>query len=65
MSLECTRLCTGKQHVSFLKLPRMNPNSSRQYEGAERAEVYAKYRPKTPQVVIDKIIAYLKDEVTH
>ena len=36
---------------------------SNQFQGADRADIYAKYRPKTPQQLVDKIIAYLKEKV--
>lgn len=33
------------------------------YEGANRAATYIRFRPKTPQQVIDRIIGYLKEKV--
>ena len=33
------------------------------YEGADRAATYIRFRPKTPQQVIDRIIGYLKEKV--
>lgn len=36
--------------------------SKRYFEGTEHAELYAKYRPRSPQQVIDRIINYLKEK---
>jgi len=38
--------------------------SKRYFEGTEHAELYAKYRPRSPQQVVDRIINYLKEKVS-
>ena len=41
----------------------MQFHASVQYEGADLADFYAKFRPKVPQQVTDRIICYLKENV--
>lgn len=38
--------------------------SKRYFERTEHAELYAKYRPRSPQQVVDRIIKYLKEKVS-
>ena len=37
--------------------------SKRYFEGTEHAALYAQFRPRSPQQVVDRIINYLKEKV--
>ncbi len=42
---------------------RMNDNPSAQFLGKDHADLYALYRPKSPQIIVDRIISYLREKV--
>ncbi len=49
--------------VAVYSFSRMNGDPSAQFVGKDRADLYALYRPKSPQIIVDRIICYVKEKV--
>jgi len=50
------------QSISTLT-QKMNRDPSAQFLGKDHAGLYALYRPKSPQIIVDRIISYVKEKV--